>query len=325
MEGNEPIFVIGMPRSGTTLLSFMLDSHSRIAIPYESNFLFGHYTKRESFGDLSDYRNRASLVESVLSEPYVREWDYKISPQQIDLEKCDSLTNAVDQIYTAYAAHFGKDIWGDKSPQNTRHVDVLDKLFPASRFIHIIRDGRDVALSLTGNKIWWSANDFVSQLRTWQKGVRSARRMLNALPKSRFLEIMFADLVSEPEHEMVRVTSFLGIAYEPGMLSDYTTRAGDKVGVRINDIHTHLREPPSKAQAQKWKKTLSAADQAVAFETAGSLLEELGYPSGVKSHPLKGLRKSYHQLVGLKRRSYRVLYTLVFRRKPPRRAFVSRP
>jgi hypothetical protein len=116
------------------------------------------------------------------------------------------------------------------------------------------------------------------------------------LPEERFRELRFEDLVADPAGELSKITDFLGVGFEDGMLADYSRKASDKVGDKIHQHHTHLSRPPSASQAGKWRQTLSPADQAVAFEIAGPLLTELGYPDGVKSHPLKIFRKGYHRL-----------------------------
>ena len=295
MIENCPIFVIGVDRSGTTLLSLMLDSHPRISIPYESHFIIDYYRKRESFGDLGSYFNRRQLIKSVLNEPYVREWEHQISIGEVDIEKCNSLEESINQIYLAYAQHFGKDIWGDKTPQYTSEIAILNQMFPNSKFIHLVRDGRDVALSLV--KQWWGANDFVTAMKYWATKVTSAKKMLNMLPEEQYIELKFEDLVSEPEDQLKRITQFLKVDYQAKMLTNYPIKARDKVGNRIKAHHVNLTEQPLPSQAYKWKKSLKPPNQAIAFEIAGSVLLGLGYPEGIKSHPLKILWKGHHRLV----------------------------
>jgi LPS sulfotransferase NodH len=292
---NDPFFVVGVDRSGTTLLSLMLDAHSRIAIPYESNFFVRYYQQKELFEDLKDRNDRLALVKSILSTPYVKKWDWKITPEEvIDLDKCSNLQNTISQIYQAYADSFGKDIWGEKSPLYTEHIYLLNDLFPSARYIHIIRDGRDVALSIMQR--WWGPNDFANAIRYWNRTIICARKMLKMLPKERYIEVRFEDLVSNPANEIKKITDFIGVDFEEKMVSGYTKTAQQKVGERIHQHHVHLTKPPSSSQAYKWKKTLKPVDQAIAYQIAGDTLVELGYPEGIKNHPLKILREVYHRL-----------------------------
>ncbi|MCD6298164.1 MAG: sulfotransferase [Deltaproteobacteria bacterium] len=290
-----PIFVIGVDRSGTTLLSLMLDSHSRIAIPYESHFFLKYYKNRTKLvGDLTNPETRLAVVTRILQEPYVRKWDQKLSPEEIPLKRCNSLEEMINEIYLAYAKHFGKDIWGDKTPEYIKDIHILNKMFPSCKFVHIIRDGRDVALSIVDK--WWGASDFMTAIRYWAYTVSCARKMLEMLPDDRYIELTFEDLVHDPEKQLSRIMEFLGLTFEANMLTNYTQKASLKVGSDIDQHHVHLTEKPSSSQAFKWKKNLRPCDQAVAFEIAGEVLTKLGYEAGVKAHPFKVLRKAYHRL-----------------------------
>jgi hypothetical protein len=289
-----PIFIIGLNRSGTTLLRLMLDAHSRIAIPNESHFFLRYYKRRAELADLREPDRRLALVEQILTERYVQRWDRTLTPGDIDLEQCTSLEETIRQIYLAYARAFGKDLWGDKTPEYSTEAHILNRMFPDGRFIHLIRDGRDVALSIIQRK--WGPNDFVTAMRTWAEDVTWTRKMLAMLPEDRCVELRFEDLITRPEVELRRVTEFLGVAFEEQMLR-YSEGAEEKVGGNIRTkIHGHLSKPPLATQGLKWMRTLSAADQAVAHELAGETLAELGYPAGVTGHPFRLLRKGYHRL-----------------------------
>jgi hypothetical protein len=291
-----PILIVGVDRSGTTLLNLILDSHSRIAIPYESKFFIRYYLGMSEFGDLSSPESRKILAADILNEPTVKQWDIVPSIDDIDLDECTTLSKTITSIYEAYARARGKDIWGDKTPSYINRLDVLYRLFPDARFIHIIRDGRDVALSIM--KQWWGPNDFANALRYWESRVSCARKMLNMLPGHSVFELNFEKLVSDPHNTIKQLTDFLGLEYEAQMLNDYTSHSKDKVGDRINTIHTHLRDTPKSDQAYKWKTKLCPADQALAFEIAGSTLTDCGYDPGVKHHKFKIVREIYHRIRG---------------------------
>jgi hypothetical protein len=296
---SSPIFIIGVARSGTTLLSLMLDSHSRIAIPYESHFFVAFYQKYH--GKVFESPDeRRGLVEQILAEPAVQAWDVTVRPEEVDLAQCATLGSTIDQVFQTYARKNNKDIWGEKSPPYTQYVYMIEKMFPNARYIHLIRDGRDVALSLMEKT--WGPGDLVSSLEYWARQISCARRMLYMLPDHKYMEVRFEELVANPEVELRRVTQFLGIEFEPAMLDAYRQRAASKVGDLINSIHPHLNEKPSTDQAYKWKKKLGPADQALAYEIAGTELEELGYEPGVKSAPRNTLRKCYHLLMGRTKR-----------------------
>ncbi len=290
----QPIFILGVHRSGTTLLNLMLDCHSRIAIPYESYFFIDYYKNKNSFGDLQSIDNRITLVKSILSERYVQQWDQNISADDIDIDECVSLEKTINQIYTVYAKCFDKDIWGDKTPLYIEHIDIINKMFPTARFVHIIRDGRDVALSTVQQ--YWGANDFVSAIKHWERTLVTARKMLHMLPRERYIELKFENLVLNPSKEIKKITDFLEVNFEEAMTHSYMNKAANKVGDRITKHHKHLTSSPSESQAFKWKKNLKSVDQAIAHEIAGPILAELGYPEGCTTHPYKTLRKAYHRI-----------------------------
>jgi hypothetical protein len=294
-----PFFVIGVARSGTTLLSLMLDSHSRVAIPYESHFFVSYY-ERYKLKEFDGREERLEVVRKILAEPGVRIWDLSLRPEEMDLDRCTDLPATIQEIYQTYARKNGKEMWGDKTPPYTQYVYVLERMFPGARYVHLIRDGRDVALSLAGMS--WGPGDLVGSLEYWARHISCARRMLYMLPAERFIEVRYERLVSDPEAELRRIVDFLGLSFEPAMLDAYRSTAPKKVGALIDSIHPRLREAPSTQHAFKWMKQLGPADQAIAYEIAGRELEELGYEPGVKEYPLTTLRKCYHLLRGGVRR-----------------------
>src|SRR5881394_462023 len=145
-------FVVGVARSGTTLLRLMLDAHPDLAIPHETHFLpavlalagdadrdelFRRVTEFETWPDLGldahDYRR---AIEGV--EPF-------------------DLATGVRVFYRLYAARFGKVRWGDKTPPYLGHLAAIERLLPEARFVHLIRDGRDVAVSL--EPLWFAPSE----------------------------------------------------------------------------------------------------------------------------------------------------------------------
>jgi len=288
-----PFFLVGVDRSGTTLLSAMLQAHSRIAIPYESHFIIPYYQRREDFGDLSNLQNRKRLIESILREHYVRSWVPRVSVEDVDLGQCDDLASAIAEVYRAYAAKCGKDLWGDKTPSYVTHIYALHRLYPRAKYVHIIRDGRDVAMSIV--RQWWGANNFLSAIRYWQSCITLATRQLRMLPDNQFVEVRFEDLVDRPKAELERICDLLGITVEERMLNEYG-RIWDTLHPRYRAIHPKLGGPLSKEQCFKWKRHLSKADQAIAYEVAGETLAALGYETGCTGHLLRIPRKVYHRL-----------------------------
>ena len=116
------------------------------------------------------------------------------------------------------------------------------------------------------------------------------------------LRMLFANLevgrihtVVTEESPLQDICELIGIDFEPQMIGDYSVE-WQKLPESFQQMHTNLRKGPSNEQCFKWRTTLSRPDQAIAYELAGSLLEDLGYETGAKHHPLKVARKFYHRV-----------------------------
>ena len=290
-----PIFIIAVDRSGTTLLNLMLDTHPDIAMPYESKFITDFYRNGTYQIDYTNNEELTRMLENILTGRYVSRWDEALTLNDIDRSKCTNFPSTITAIYMAYARKKGKGIWGDKDPYYVCDVDILYKLFPHAKFIFLVRDGRDVALSI--KEQWWGPNDFVNCLKYWEKMVLLSSKMLAMLPVKDVYHLRYEDLVLNPEQELRRVCSFLGVGYVANMSSGFSANAKLKVGVnRLKGQHSRLLEKPGKEHLYKWKRSLSKCDQAIAYEIAGKTLSVFGYEPGCKRHPLKIVRKIYHFL-----------------------------
>lgn len=275
MSASQPVFLLGFQRSGTTLLRLLLDAHSSLAIPFESFVLIDFWRRRSTYGDLCTLEQRARLVEDLIRAKGISSWNPRVSRIDIDLESCTSYAATIDALFTAYARHCGKTRWGDKTPSYTSDFHILNLLFPEARFVHLIRDGRDAALSLVRQP--WGPSDFPSALRKWNEVVGWARKMGAMLPSARYLEIRYEDLIADPESVLRSVTSFVGLEYEPQMLQAHA-RVHETMPSRSMGVHRHLAHPVDPQLAEQWRDGLSRSEQALAVKLAGPLLEELGYP-----------------------------------------------
>jgi hypothetical protein len=146
MKQNSPMpFVVGSPRSGTTLLRFMLDAHLDMAIPPETGFFM-------SDKKFSDDREKFFLEITAYPSESPNWGDFHISKEnfrtEIEKLKAFNLTDGLRAFYRVYAERFGKKRWGDKTPLHGLHMKKIQDILPEARFLHIIRDGRDATVSL---------------------------------------------------------------------------------------------------------------------------------------------------------------------------------
>lgn len=274
---SSPTVVLGVSRSGTTLLKAMLDAHSQLAIPSESYFLPQLWDRH------GEQPERDTFVEDLGRLERLREWG--VDPEQVRerLPERPTFAEAVQSIYRVYAASRGKQRFGDKTPLYMQHLDVLERAFPDARYVHIVRDGRDAAASMRAmtRKPRFNLSrprgvgDFAA---AWQREVRAARLFGRTHP---YHELRYEDLVEEPESRLREVCAFLELEYEPGLL-EYHRREDPS----LYADHPRLAEPPTR-ETRSWRKELAPADAELFEAIAGDLLAELGYE---RAHPRPGRR-----------------------------------
>jgi len=266
-----PFFVIGCPRSGTTLLRNLLRSHPALAIPSESHFIPRFY---RAWGDPPDDRAARRLAGRILALDWVRRWKLDLTPAHFD--GCRTYAALVDQLYAAIAERKGASRWGDKTPVYAREIPTLHRLFPSGQFIHIIRDGRDVAPSL--RRTAFMARSPYTAARYWKAHVAAARRDGPPLGPARYLEVGYEDLLRDTETIMRRVCTFLGEPFDERVLTPtpldwraYPPTFGPRRADHVSDTDI-VRD-----NAGKWRRALRPDAIAVFEATAGDLLAELGY------------------------------------------------
>jgi LPS sulfotransferase NodH len=267
-----PFFIVGNPRSGTTLLRFILSSHSRIYIPEETGFVphLAHLAKRPL--------NRPQVQELVEQIGQMnREWrgivaDYEAFFQS--LPSPTTLHDALDALYHVRIAPQGAVRWGDKGPSYVRWIPQLEQIFPESLYIHLVRDGRDCTLSSLKK---WSADnwhyDTYYLMRTWQRNVEAGQQAARQLGPQRFLEVRYEALVGDPAATTRQICDFLGETFEPAML-DHTPLAKQLIAPTG---HFEVERPVTQASVENWRKRMSEFDQKLAVRLCGSTLRSLGY------------------------------------------------
>ncbi|MGH9287357.1 MAG: sulfotransferase family protein [Acidimicrobiales bacterium] len=274
MSAGAPIFVIGAPRSGTTLLRIMLSSHRRIYIPPESDFIPRLYLgrARTPMG-----RDRALRDAQVIlgHRRFLREWRDAVPDPAAFVDALPELTPAalLDALYRAYAAHHGAARWGDKSPIYTHYIPLLAEIFPSAQFVHLIRDGRDAALSTLAAYPDRFYVDVYFAAQSWQRRVRAARRAGVALGPARYVELRYEDLTADPEAALRLLCAFLGEDYAPAMCEPHKLA---RELLRPQGRHAPVREPVH-PNSGGWRSRMPVGDQRLFHAVASDLLVDLGY------------------------------------------------
>lgn len=254
-----PFFIIGSPRSGTTLLRAIIQGHSEIFIPPENGTL-GSMVREFS---LLRRKSWEQVVDTLLDEFAC---GYEFSHWQLQLDELReramklepdrrSLAGLIEIIYQVYGEKYaaGKPRWGDKStPGSFHYLYRLSRVFPEARYLHIVRDGRAcVASSL---KAGFFDRDHLHAALAWQFNVRSANRLGGQLDDpSRFLEIRYEDLIAQPGPTVAAICEFLGVTLEPALLAH-----SEQIGSRIPEItdvehHRNVGQPLFSDSLEKWR------------------------------------------------------------------------
>jgi hypothetical protein len=281
--------VVGCPRSGTSLLAVMLDSHPMLAIPPETAFI-GQVASLQGASPII----RERFLEIVTTDRItVSNWtDFGLDRGALRdrLEAIEPFTVAsgLRAFYALYAEGEGKPRCGDKTPGYVFLMPQIAALLPEARFIHVIRDPGDTALSW--RKTWFSpGQDFRLLGEGWRKHVEAGRGASELLPG--YVEVRFEDLVREPERELKRLCEYLALSWDPAML-EYQTRGVARLqrlqgrqhakGPMIpreerTRIHANLTRTPDANRLDVWRREMTAEERRELEVAAGPLVHELGY------------------------------------------------
>jgi hypothetical protein len=283
--GRPPMpFIVGTGRCGSTLLRLMLDSHPSLALPDETHFI-PRLARLAGSG-----ANLHQLVDALRTD---ERWaGFGITSEALLARAGTRREPPVEALlrafYEGYAARFGKTRYGDKTPPYVFEMPLVRQLFPEARFVHLVRDGRDVALSMR-EKAWWGPKTLAETASWWTITILMARAQGAGAPD--YLEVRYEDLVQQPEETLRRVCEFIEVPWD-GVMLRYHERAGDRLTEltgfqsesgefisteRVRALHTLTDKPPDASRIGAWRTGLSP-DEIRQFELlAGPLLEALGY------------------------------------------------
>ena len=256
-NGN-PFFIIGSPRSGTTLLRAILAQHPALFIPPENGAL-GVMIRTFAAHRSHPWEAVIASVLEVFRQGYeFHHWNVDVAAIQRAAEAVPqgerSLVGLLDLIYHQYGTrHFpGKTRWGDKTvPGNVVYLGKIDLVFPQARYIHIVRDGRDCVASAVN--VGMFHKDFLYAAYGWKDTVRRCRRLAPRLrAQGRFLEVRYEDLIVSPESVVSGLCRFLGLQPTDAMLR-YSGRTEHLPDVRVIAHHQKVGRPISRDSIGNWR------------------------------------------------------------------------
>jgi sulfotransferase family protein len=281
--------VVGCPRSGTSLMAVMLDSHPLLAVPPETSFL----GLVAGLHGASDAVRRGFFDTVTADRIMVSNWsDFGLDKEAFwrRLEAIEPFTvsQGLRAFYAMYAEAEGKPRYGEKTPGYVFLMPAIEALLPEARFVHMIRDPGDTALSW--RKTWFApGQDFRVLGERWKNHVEAGRRASSLV--RRYLEVRFEDLVLHSEETLRRVCAFVSLAWDPAML-DHRARGAARLerlqgrlhvsGPMIEreqrtSIHANLTRAPDVERLGVWRREMTADERRALEEAAGPLVRELGY------------------------------------------------
>lgn len=265
-------FFVGSGRSGTTLFGIIFDAHPDLAVAHEAHFV----------ADLAV--RRPQLLSAFDADSYLAGLEANSNFQRLEVPSAavrsavsgvTTYSDAVRATFSVLAGQRGKRLYGDKTPGYLVHIPMLARLFAEARFVHIVRDGRDVALAYV-ERPEWGPTTIGAAAWNWRSRLTRARRAGRALGPGRYVEVRYEALVSDPEPTVREVCAFLGISFHPEML-DHTGR-GRELSRRAGtpEAFTSLSRPITPG-LRDWRSQMSPAEVGLFEAVAGDLLTELGY------------------------------------------------
>ena len=286
-----PVFVLGCGRSGTTLVRLILSANARIGIPPEGHFLTDLYGRF--------YRGSAEIGEkverfcdAVMRSDRFDEWKVERSRLLRRLEGVETkyYANLVDAVYREYLATLdgSKQRWGDKNIDYVLEIPRLLRLFPEAKIVHVIRDGRDVALSY--REMDFGPTDLFSCAVFWRRRVVAGRNAGQIAGPDRYTELKYEDLVVHPEETCQRVCDFLGEPFSSEMLAFHEyNKEKELVPKHRLGWHQNTLKPITRSRSGLWRTKMKTREQMVFEAVAGEELRAFGYethdfriPAGLK-------------------------------------------
>jgi len=291
-HNDSPVFIVGCPRSGTSLLRDLLRSHPRLTFPPETFFIPTFY---KAYGDPKDRDQAQKLAAKILSLHWVKPWarHLNLSPAVFAGER--SYRGVVKRLFEAWAQKENKPRWGDKTPYYVTDLPVLVKLFPVCKIIHIYRDGRDVAMSWL--KFQPNAKNIYTSACLWKYFVSEGRRVGKGLPRENYYEVRYERLLENPVETMKDICHFLGETYVEAV-----TKPNFFENPSPEPLLGHWERKKWVSESEivcsnrgKWKRNMPEPDQVLFESVAGDLLASLGYETKGRTRSVWQLERAFHQ------------------------------
>ena len=259
------------------MLQFILDDLPNLSMPTgESHFLIPLFRNQRAFANLDTREGMRHLLQTIhnfnpiflYGDLHGVKFDVDRLTDEFWAEGHTSVRDVIAGIFEKNAVGMGKTRWGDKTPYYALHLDKLVAWWPDAKFIHLVRDGRDVALSLFGRKHDFSAYNVYYAAQYWQKYAEVCREQGSRLPAGQYLEIRYEDILNDKAAAMRSICSFIGESYPDTVQHSDATLA--EAARRLKTV--------KQDNQGKWRHAMNAWQIRVFESEAGSSLNNFGYP-----------------------------------------------
>lgn len=278
--------IVGVPRSGTTMLRMMMDSHSELAIPPETGFLLSPIIRAMSGDPIQIAKAMTRFPDDAPAWADFGIEEAAFLRQAKSLPPDARLGDLLRMFYRLYAKAHNKRRAGDKTPSYLLCMPELARVLPEAHFIHIIRDGRDVAVSWS--RTWFApTKDRAELVNIWAEQISKARQSATGLA---YKEVKFVDLIRQPAAVLEELCNFVGLNYQPQML-EYFKRAPLRLAEHqaryrmdgtlvISQKDRHLQQfritsPPSPERVGVWRSEMDPQEIRRINRPATLLLNEV--------------------------------------------------
>ena len=265
VSSDTPVIIGGCARSGTTLIRVMLDSHPNIYCGPESGLLY--------FKTLTSKRVRRLSQVFEIEEEDVR----------LLVKKSDSFKRFIEEFFTTLRERVGKTRWSDKTPQNVLNIERIFEIFPKSRFVHMIRDGRDVACSLRTFPRYKIVDGERVELNTRKPLDPCIKRWINDVSEGmkwrgdpRYHEVKYESLVEDGKLTVRGILEFIGEPWDENVLQYYKVQSESRENTKIVQ-NPGATQPIYSSAYGRWRREFSEEDKELFKGLAGDLLIELEY------------------------------------------------
>lgn len=269
----QPTIILGVPRSGTTLLRVLLDSHSQIAAPPETPWILGSYHPETSF------RTLAETLSNSFTGPVK---NLKGITEEVILENTRQF---IQNILGDYLKANQKSVIVLKTPDDIYYLDFLLKLFPFAKYIHLYRDGRDVAYStISKKKIFFGETfqkeygtiNFYNSVKRWAEWEQKIRNTFTSASPYAYHTLTYESLIMDPTKHLNQICNFIGLPFEQQMLN-YQQFSHEYPNYEAGSFDVQAKKTIQAGNFGKWRGRITEEELTVVYQDFGDFFLKIGY------------------------------------------------